>query len=56
MINLYFFQTLHLSTAVFKRKYDEIKAKLISVVLVRKRTIPTQQPQPAGEVSANFSW
>jgi hypothetical protein len=27
-----------------------------SVVLVRKRTIPTERPQPASEVSANFSW
>jgi hypothetical protein len=27
-----------------------------SVVLVRKRTIPTERPQPAGEVSVNFSW
>jgi hypothetical protein len=27
--------------------------KLNSVVLVRKRTIPTERPQPAGEVSAN---
>jgi hypothetical protein len=26
-----------------------------SVVLVRKCTIPTEQPQPVGEVSANFS-
>jgi hypothetical protein len=26
-----------------------------SVVLVRKRTIPTERPQPVGEVSANFS-
>jgi hypothetical protein len=26
-----------------------------SVVLVHKRTIPTERPQPAGEVSANFS-
>jgi hypothetical protein len=26
-----------------------------SVVLVRKRTIPIERPQPAGEVSANFS-
>jgi hypothetical protein len=26
-----------------------------SVVLVRKRTIPTERPQPADEVSANFS-
>jgi hypothetical protein len=24
--------------------------------LARKRTIPTERPQPAGEVSANFSW
>jgi hypothetical protein len=31
------------------------KTKLNSVVLVRKRTIPTERPQPAGEVSANFS-
>jgi hypothetical protein len=29
--------------------------KLNSAVLVRKRTIPTERPQPAGEVSANFS-
>jgi hypothetical protein len=29
--------------------------KLNSMVLVRKRTIPTERPQPAGEVSANFS-
>jgi hypothetical protein len=27
--------------------------KLNSVVLVRKRTIPTERPQPAGEVSAD---
>jgi hypothetical protein len=27
-----------------------------SVVLVRKRTIPNKRPQPADEVSANFSW
>jgi hypothetical protein len=31
------------------------KKKLTSVVLVRKRTIPTKRPQPADEVSANFS-
>jgi hypothetical protein len=29
---------------------------LNSVVLVRKRIIPTELPQPVGEVSANFSW
>jgi hypothetical protein len=29
--------------------------KLNSVVLVGKRTIPTERPQPVGEVSANFS-
>jgi hypothetical protein len=29
--------------------------KLNSVGLVRKRTIPTERPQPVGEVSANFS-
>jgi hypothetical protein len=27
-----------------------------SVVLVRKRNIPIERPQPVGEVSANFSW
>jgi hypothetical protein len=37
------------------RKQDEHKKKN-SVVLVRKRTIPTKRPQPADEVSANFSW
>jgi hypothetical protein len=26
------------------------------VVSVRKQTIPTERPQPVGEVSANFSW
>jgi hypothetical protein len=31
------------------------KKKLNSMVLVRKRTIPTKRPQPADEVSANFS-
>jgi hypothetical protein len=25
------------------------------MVLVRKRTIPTERPQPVGEVSADFS-
>jgi hypothetical protein len=29
--------------------------KLNSLVLVRKRTITTQRPQPADEASANFS-
>jgi hypothetical protein len=30
-------------------------SKLNSVAFVRKGTIPTERPQPAGEVSANFS-
>jgi hypothetical protein len=30
------------------------KTKLLGF-LVRKRTIPTERPQPVGEVSANFS-
>jgi hypothetical protein len=30
------------------------KTKLNSVALVRERTIPTEQPPPVGEVSANF--
>ena len=29
--------------------------KLISVALVRERTIPTERPPPVGEVSANFA-
>jgi hypothetical protein len=33
----------------------EKKKKLNSVVLVRKRTIPTERLQPVGEVSANLS-
>jgi hypothetical protein len=35
--------------------YKLTKTKLNSAALVRKRTIPTERPQPAGEVSANFS-
>jgi hypothetical protein len=31
------------------------KKKLNSVVLVRKRTILTERPQPVDEVNANFS-
>jgi hypothetical protein len=34
---------------------ESICTKLNSVVLVRKRTIPTERPQPVGEVSANVS-
>jgi hypothetical protein len=34
----------------------KLKKKLNSVVLARKRTIPTERPQPVGEVSANFSY
>jgi hypothetical protein len=34
---------------------NKLKTKLNSVVLVRKRTIPTERPQPVGEVSVNFS-
>jgi hypothetical protein len=37
-------------------KGTNTKTKLNSVVLVRKCTIPTERPQPVGEVSANFSW
>jgi hypothetical protein len=33
----------------------EKNTKLNSVVLVRKRTIPTERQQLVGEVSANFS-
>jgi hypothetical protein len=37
--------------------FSRHKKKLNSVVfLVRKWTIPTKRPQPADEVSANFSW
>jgi len=34
--------------------YTHAQTKLNSVVLVRKRTIPTERPPPVGEVSANF--
>jgi hypothetical protein len=34
---------------------EEAYKKLNSVVLVRKRTIPTERPQLASKVSANFS-
>jgi hypothetical protein len=34
---------------------EQEQKKKNSVVLVRKRTIPSERPQPAGEVSANFS-
>jgi hypothetical protein len=37
-------------------KIRVVTKKLNSVVIVRKRTIPTERPQPVGEVSANFSW
>jgi hypothetical protein len=43
------FTGLHVKGPLF------LSTKLNSVVLVRKRTIPTKRPQPAGEVSANFS-
>jgi hypothetical protein len=33
----------------------KLKLKLNSVVLVRKRTIPTERPQPAGEISATLA-
>jgi hypothetical protein len=36
--------------------YEKAKTKLNSMVLVRKRTIPTERPRPVGEVSANISW
>jgi hypothetical protein len=35
-------------------KVREKLTYLLCVVLVRKRTIPTEQPQLAGEVSAKF--
>jgi hypothetical protein len=34
--------------------WSQTKSKLISVALVRKRTIPTEQPPLVGEVSVNF--
>jgi hypothetical protein len=36
------------------RHLEPKKNKLNSVALVRKRTIPTEQPPLVGEVSANF--
>jgi hypothetical protein len=39
-----------------KRKCGDLahRKKLNSVALVHERTIPTEQPPPVGEVSANF--
>jgi hypothetical protein len=34
--------------------WDDAVKKKTSVVLVRKRTIPTERPPLVGEVSANF--
>jgi hypothetical protein len=45
-----FTQWMHVSFEVQKR----IGTCESSVVLVRKKTIPTERPQPVGEVSANF--
>jgi hypothetical protein len=36
-------------------RYCKTIKKLNSMVLVHKRTIPAERPQPAGEVSANLS-
>jgi hypothetical protein len=38
-----------------KATLAQLKTKTNSVVLVRKRTIPTKRPPLLGEVSANFS-
>jgi hypothetical protein len=37
-----------------KGKWFDNEKQTNSVVLVRKRTIPTERPQSADEVSANF--
>jgi hypothetical protein len=45
-----------LASSCFKvTEFSHIDNVKNSVVLVRKRTIPTERPQPAAEVSANFS-
>jgi hypothetical protein len=53
-----------LSIKIWRRCYTQkeliaitfvMNSKKNSVVLVHKRTIPTERPQPADEVSANFS-
>ena len=38
-----------------KLRHPQVLSLLYSVALVRKRTTPTERPQPVGEVSANFS-
>jgi hypothetical protein len=47
----------HIKLTSYVTKYVDMAqfqcTKLNSVVLVRKRTIPTERPQPVGEVSAN---
>jgi hypothetical protein len=47
-----FYFSLHFFETIFVLKLT----KLNSLVLGRKRTTPTERPQPVGEVSANFSW
>jgi hypothetical protein len=45
-----------LSHAKQRTDFPASNMKTNSVVLVRKRTIPTERSQHVGEVSANFSW
>jgi hypothetical protein len=46
---------LEMLTEIFHINWNaSTKSKLNSVALARKRTIPTERPQPVGEVSANF--
>jgi hypothetical protein len=40
--------------AAHKLRHNIMTLKLNSMALVRERTIPTEQPPPVGEVSANF--
>jgi hypothetical protein len=44
------------SSVIREHKHTHLKLKTkLRGFLVRKRTIPTERPQPADEVSANFS-
>jgi hypothetical protein len=48
------YHTLEDSNVHSYRRKNLVKLKLITVALVRKRTIPTERPLHVGEVSANF--
>jgi hypothetical protein len=55
LVKKYFMSFPHVCHLCQLSIYIKQKNKTNSMVLVRKRTIPTEQPLLVGEVSANFS-